>query len=69
MKKCLVILGGIAFVASLSTSCIKNCKCKEYDENGKLVNNYREPILRGFGEKCKDYSSEKTEYQNKVECK
>ena len=69
MKKCLVILGSFAFVVSLSTSCIKNCKCKEYDENGKLKYEYNEPIAKAFGEKCKDYNREKTDYQNKVECK
>ena len=69
MKKCLVIFVGIAFVASLSTSCMKNCKCKYYDENGALMYEDTEPILRGFGEKCKDYNKEATAYQNKVVCK
>jgi len=69
MKKCFVLLAGFAFVAALSTSCIKNCKCKYYDGNGKLMYEETEPIVKGLGMKCKDYSKEATEYQNKVVCK
>ena len=35
VKKCIVILLGIAFVASLATSCCKTCECK--DTNGEVL--------------------------------
>lgn len=69
MKKCFVILAGFAFIATLSTSCLKNCKCKYYDANDKLEYEETMTLLRGLGEKCKDYNKTRTDVQNKVECK
>ena len=37
MKKCIVILLGIAFAASLATACGKECTCK--DSNGEAIGN------------------------------
>ena len=55
-------------MASLSTSCVKNCNCKYYDDNGKLKYEETQTIVKGFGEKCKDYDREATDYQEKAEC-
>ena len=46
MKKCFVILVGIAFIVALSTSCCKTCECKNKD--GEVMMTTREC---GFGTK------------------
>ena len=69
MKKALLVLTAIVVSSVLFTSCFraKSCECKDYDENGKVISEYSEPIIKGVGLKCKDMNY-KDEY-GKTECK
>ena len=67
MKKVLIIFVVAIFAASMLTSCFKTCKCKYYDENGKLSS--EDTITLIMGQKCKDFNREATDYQSKTVCK
>ena len=71
MKKALLVLTAVAVSGLLFSSCVrsKSCECKDYDENGKLIMEYTEPIVNVMGTKmkCKDLNVS-TQF-GKTECK